>query len=487
MEKSNRKVQYLAALSVSMAALTMGVSSGWPSPVLPKFAANETSIYVSEDEIGWMLSFGPPGFVVGSLVTGLLMDRVGRRATFLLSALPYSLGMIMVVSAVRSWMLFLTLFLWNVGSGMLASVMTLYFGEISDKEIRGTLSLVTRIAFNFGFLMMMCVGPFLAYDLLNQLLLVMPLVYLVVCWWIPESPYHYLKDGRVENARKVLRKLRGYKEEKALDDELQQMRSHVNNEMRRASSPVELFSGPQYRKAVTIAAGLKMTAIMTGGQTITQYLGIIMQESAIKLDKKHALVIFGIIRFFISIMPSILVDKVGRRPLLIYSYIGTGISLAIVGVYFFCLEVLLIDIVHLSPYGFVTLTGIISANVISTMGFNSLVQMIPGEIFPLNVKASAFACLGVFAGVLGFIIAKSYQGLKDCIGLCGVFWIFAVVAICGAVFSIFCVPETKGKSLEEIQIQLQGKLYNDGHIKLNGVGNGVVVEELQELNMKQNC
>ncbi|XP_049869096.1 facilitated trehalose transporter Tret1-2 homolog isoform X2 [Pectinophora gossypiella] len=492
MDVSNRKVQYLVALSVSTCALTMGLCSTWATPVNPKLMGNETDVDMDKDKIAWMLSMGPPGYMLGSLATGIIMDKIGRRATLLWSSLPYGVAMIIVATAVKFWLLYIVFFLWQFGTGMLGNVMTLYFTEISDKDIRGTLSLLTKIAFNFGSLLMMCIGPFLSYETLNMLLLFLPVLYLVVCWWIPESPYHYLKDGRVDAARKVLIKLRGYKDEKVLNDELLQMKQHVNSEMSRSTSPKELFTGRQYRKAIVIAVGLKITQIMTGAVTIQQYLGLIMEESAINMGRATLMIIFGSVKFLVSIMPSVLADKVGRRPLLIYSYLGTGISLATVGMYFFLMDVIRIEKNILSPYGIVTFIGIVSANIISTIGFNSLVMLIPGEIFPMNVKAAALTSLSIFAGFLSFIVARSYQPLKDSIGLCGVFWIFATIAFGGAVFSMLFVPETKGKSLKEIQVQLQGDMYDavEAAAKLNHVENGADIasesKEMEVLNKKNN-
>lgn len=186
-------------------------------------------------------------------------------------------------------------------------------------------------------------------------------------------------------------------------------------------------------------------------------------------------------------MPSFLADRVGRRPLLIYSYLGTGICLATVGFYFFLLEVIRVDLNYLTPYGFVTFTGIILSNIISTIGFQSILIVIPGELFPLNVKAVAMTSLSIFGGLLSFAVARGYQLLKDLLGLCGVFWIFAAVAFGGALFSLIFVPETKGKSLREIQVLLQGDLYEaDQDVELKLVVNGVACDdkELQELNKK---
>lgn len=88
--------------------------------------------------------------------------------------------------------------------------MTIYFAEISDKDIRASLQLLTRFAFNLGCLLTMCVGPVLSFSTLNYILLVMPFSYFIACFWIPESPYFYLKEGKVNEAKKALAILRGY-------------------------------------------------------------------------------------------------------------------------------------------------------------------------------------------------------------------------------------------------------------------------------------
>lgn len=89
-------------------------------------------------------------------------------------------------------------------------VMIMYFVEVSDTEVRATLQLLSRFAFNLGSLLTMCVGPFLSFRTLNYILLVMPVSYFIACLWIPESPHFYLKKGKVHQARKSLARLRGY-------------------------------------------------------------------------------------------------------------------------------------------------------------------------------------------------------------------------------------------------------------------------------------
>lgn len=190
------------------------------------------------------------------------------------------------------------------------------------------------------------------------------------------------------------------------------------------------------------------------------------------------------ISLFTGLMASFLADKFGRRPQLIYSYIGTSIFTAIVALYFFLLDVVKVDCDTLKPYGILTFIGILGSTVISTIGFNSLIAVIPAEIFPMNVKSVAMTSTSIFGASLSFGLGRSYQLMKDCVGLFGVFVFFTIFTIAGAVFSYFCVPETKGKSLKEIQVLLQGNLYEADEVEEKLNPSKVVIDdvEIQELN-----
>lgn len=171
---------------------------------------------------------------------------------------------------------------------------------------------------------------------------------------------------------------------------------------------------------------------------------------------------------FPGLCSSVLVDKVGRRPLLIFSFSGTGFFFTTVGTYFILLEVVRIDREILSPYGVITFISILLSTIISNIGFNSVVGVVPAEIFPMNVKAVAMTSLNVLGGLLGFAVARGYQLVKDSLGLSGVFFLFAGVTFCGAAFTDLCVPETRGKSLVEIQLMMQGPAYCDDKVLNNG-------------------
>ncbi|CAK1547070.1 unnamed protein product [Leptosia nina] len=466
--KNGRVFQYLVASAVSLAPATLGMCSLWTTPVMPKLRNNETSIRITDNQISWMLSLSPIGFMLGSLMTRFICDQLGRRATLLLSAVPIATGTIIAASAKVAWLLYVMKLLWGFGTGMISSVVSIYIAEVSDKDIRGRLTVGTRFMFNFGGLLMMCVGSFATYSAINYSLLAMPVLYFSASLWIPESPYYYIMKGKTEEAKRELLRLRGGEE--SFDAELERITAHVKKDMTHSTSTIELFRGRQYRKAVIIVVGLKMAQIMTGSQTVLQYLGVIMEESKTDIRLPVMIIIFGAVKFVVGVISSILADRVGRRPLLIYSFMTCSIALSIVGTYFFFLNVIKLNHDSLKTYGFLTFLGILVSSISSTLGFNSIIGVIQGEVFPMNVKAVAMTTLNIYGGILGFSVTKLFQKVKDVAGLCGVFWMYASIALAGSLFCYFVIPETRGKSLREIQVLLQGEDYE--------------VEEMREMNVK---
>ncbi|XP_022124309.2 facilitated trehalose transporter Tret1 isoform X2 [Pieris rapae] len=477
MEK-NRHLQYLVVSAVSLATTTLGMCSLWTTPAMPKLLNNETSIVITNKQISWMLSLSPVGLMIGSLVTRFICDQFGRRTTLLLSAVPIATGTIIAASASKAWWLFIMKILWGFGTGMISSIVIIYIAEIADKDIRGRLSVGTRIAFHFGGLLMMCIGAVATYDVTNYLLLAMPVLFFCACLWIPESPYYYLMKGRQEDAKTAFVRLRGTSED--LDLELERIKSHVKMDMRNPTTTLELLRGKQYRRAVIIVVGLKLVQIMSGTQAVQQYLAVIMKESGAELPFSIMLIIFGAIKFVVGLMSSFLADRVGRRPLFIFSFLGCSIALATVGTYFFLLEVIKVDHDSIKPFALLAFIGIVSSNVLSTLGFNSIAGVVQGEVFPLNVKAVAITSLNIYGGILGFLTLKLFQEVKDAGGLCGVFWMYASITFIGSVFSYFCIPETKGKSLREIQVMLQGEEYDEQEMKSMNEKEACV-DETQEL------
>lgn len=154
--------------------------------------------------------------------------------------------------------------------------------------------------------------------------------------------------------------------------------------------------------------------------------------------------------FFSGLAATFLVDHFGRRVLLLTSTLGVGVSLTAVGIYFYLQDSIKLKAETLNIFSFLPLVGILGFNIFYAIGIGNIPYVMQAELFPINVKAVASSAATMSACIFSFAVAKGYQSVKDFFGHYTVFWIFAFIAYLGIFFVYFYVPETKGKTLEEI-------------------------------------
>lgn len=450
MTENSRKIQYLAGVCASLGFLFTGAALSWPSPVLPKFKNNETNVQISDAQSSWMVALVTAGALPGCFIGKILAEQLGRKKTFYASAIPGIIGASIKIFAVVPELLYLARLLEGCTTGMVAVVTMIYITEISDKEVRGALGMLVQVMNNIGSLLMYSIGPFVSYTVLNCIVLAIPITYVLACIWIPESPYYYLQEGRVVSARKEFMKLKRVYDEKWIDEQLDIIRVNVKQNMENKGTLKELLTNLKYRRAIYIIAGLKLLQYLTGALAIQSYLEVIFRQSS-SISGPRASIIYGFVQLIAGLAATFLVDRFGRRILLILSSLGVAVSLTAVGAYFFLQDWVQLHPDILSRFGILPLMGILGFNVLYSIGIGNIPYVMQAELFPINVKAIASSTATMTACIFSFIVAKGYQSVKDILGHYAVFWIFASVAFIGIFFVYFFVPETKGKSLEEIQ------------------------------------
>ncbi|XP_011551452.2 facilitated trehalose transporter Tret1 [Plutella xylostella] len=448
-----RKTQYLAGICASLTFLFTGASSAWPSPALPKLKSETTLV---DAQLSWIVSLTTIGGLPGCYIAQVLQERFGRKNTIFASAVPNIIGTSIILLTTRAELLYLARFCTGLGMGMVAVVCMIYITEIADKEVRGSLGMLIQVMMNLGLLTMYSIGPFVSYKTLNTLCVCLPVLYVVATVWIPESPYYHLKDGRVAAARKEFMVLKGVTDEKWVDEQLGIMRAHVRESMENKTSMKELFTNLRYRRALYITAGLKFLQYMTGSFAIQSYLELIFRQSS-SVSGPLASIIYGLVQFTTGIAATFLTRYFGRRVLMCTSSLGVGISLTVVGTFFYLQDCAKLSPESLASISLMPLIGILGFNILYTVGIGNLPYVMQTELFPINVKTVASSTATMSACVFTFVVGKSYQFVKDSLGHYSVFWIFASVAYLGVFFVYFCVPETKGKTLEEIQDMLNVK------------------------------
>lgn len=302
--------------------------------------------------------------------------------------------------------------------------------------------------FQFGILSQYCIGPYVTMLGLASFNIAIPILFVVTFSTMPESPYYYIKSGQKQEAESSLRKLRG---KSYVREELESMSSLVSENMKEKSRWKDLFRVGGNRRGLMILMGIYFTQQFCGSTAIISYAQQIFGAAEGGMGAKESCILFGTVQLLTSAMSSQLVDRLGRKPLLLISSCGVGLSNIIIGAYFFLKSQNSDVIISLKFIPNVVIPIFIFSY---TIGLATVPFAITSEIFPTNIKSKATCVIQIFAAVMTFAVTKLYQVVADNLGHHTAFWGFGVLSIAGVIFILLYLPETKGQSFAVIQEKL---------------------------------
>lgn len=387
-------------------------------------------------------------------MAAFIVDRLGRKMSLLIGGIPLSLSFILIIIAWNRYVLYAARVIGGIGQGIAYVVCPMYIGEIADKEIRGTLGSFIKLMVTFGELYAHAIGPFVSYELLGYTCLLIPLIFFVSFYWMPESPYYLLMKNRQNNALTSLKRLNPCVSEDQLKTDMEQMQKIVIRDLNDRGRVWDLFGTPGNRHAVIVSIGLQLVLQFSGICAVESYTQEILKEGDADLSASVSVILLSVLQLIAGLGALVLVDKLGRRPLLITTSLVAGIALTIAGAFYLVKFQFRIDT---TGYGWLLHTSIIFYELIIALGLNPLPYMMLGELFPTNVKGAAVSLANVVSSLLAFIVSKMYQVISDNWGVYAAFSWFAISCYIGVIFIALIVPETKGKSLLEIQEELNCK------------------------------
>lgn len=429
---------------------------GWPSPSLPQLINNtNSSLSIDSDEGSWMAVMPLIGAVIGALGAANIVDYFGRKKTIIATAIPFFIAWMMVAFAKNVIELYLARFLAGIADGVTFTVVPMYIGEIADAKVRGMLGSSCSVTWIIGFLLINIIGSYLSISMTAIVSSLIPVISVATFIWMPESPYYLLMRGRIEEAKESLRKLRRVDD---VDDEVDRINTSIQTETKNSGSFLDLFTVKSNAKACFIIGGLRGFQQFSGTTAITFYTQDIFRQAGGNILPHHASMIYFSVQLLMTMVSSSIVDKAGRKPLLIISMSGSAFALFLEGTYFYVQTQTNIDT---SSFTFVPVIVLIGFVIIFSLGMQSIPILMLGELFPTSVKAYALCLADVYFSVVATIASKFLQIMRDNYGMYVPFYGFTICSICGLVFIVLFVPETKGKNLEEIQQFLRGTHINN--------------------------
>ncbi|KAI3713792.1 hypothetical protein L1987_72378 [Smallanthus sonchifolius] len=357
-------------------------------------------------------------------------------------------GWLAIFLAMGSVLLDTGRFFTGYGIGIFSFVVPIYIAEISPKELRGGLTTLNQFMIVTGSSIAFLLGTVVSWRTLALTTGLAPCILLIAgLFFIPESPRWLAQVGRKVEFESSLRKLRGAKanisgEAKEIQESILTLQSLPKARF------LDLFE-PEYIKPVIISVGLMICQQSGGINGINFYASETFQFAGLKSGKSGTIA-YGLIQIPITIVGMILLDKSGRRILLLISSCGTCLGCFLTGTAFF-LKVFRCDLLEWIP--FLAVGGVLLFIASFSIGMGAIPWLIMSEIFPLHIKGTAGSLTCIVNWMGAWAVSFSFNFLVNW-SPAGTFWLFSGFGILNIVFVAKLVPETKGKSLEEIQASL---------------------------------
>ncbi|KYB25889.1 facilitated trehalose transporter Tret1 [Tribolium castaneum] len=449
-----RLPQYVAALTATLSALAAGAVLGWTSPILSDLQHGKFhNISVTSDQMGWIGSFVTLGGMTMCIPTGFLCDLLGRKKTLLLLIAPFAVGWSLIIFAKSIIMLYLGRLITGMAAGASCVAAPLYTSEIAQKEIRGTLGSYFQLMVTVGIFLAYLSGKYLTSMPYTIFCACLPVVFVVLFAFQPETPAFCLRRGRYDDALKALVKLRGPCE--GNESELAEIEGSLKESLESSVSFSQTFRKKANVKALVIAFALMFFQQFSGINAVILYTSDIFASAGSNLDANTAAIIVGAFQVVATFVSSLVIDKLGRKILLFTSAVVMALSSLVLAIYFTlkCRTSIDGDILH--ELGFIPIVSLCLFVVVFSIGLGPIPWMISSEIFTPEIKSIASSSAGTFNWFLAFLVTKFYLQVNERVGQDSTFYAFAVLSLLGGAFVYFVIPETKGKTVEQVQAELE--------------------------------
>uniref|UniRef100_A0A8D0HVL5 Solute carrier family 2, facilitated glucose transporter member 8 n=1 Tax=Sphenodon punctatus TaxID=8508 RepID=A0A8D0HVL5_SPHPU len=457
--KVQNKNLYLATFAAVLGPLSFGFVLGFSSPAIPALKkSNNLELRLDDNEASWFGSVVTLGAAAGGILGGCVVDKAGRKLTLMLCSLPYVLGFLIIIAAQDVWMLYAGRLLSGVASGVTSLVVPVYISEISHSKVRGTLGSCVQLMVVTGILGSYAAGMVLDWHWLAVVCSLPPCAMLAFMIFMPETPRFLLNRNQRPEAMAALQFLRGPQ----VDHEWERRQIEANAEDPGFS--VAEFKNPAVYKPFLIGVTMMFFQQVTGVNAIMFYAETIFEDANFK-NSSVAPVIVGVIQVLFTALAALIIDRTGRKILLIVSGFIMAISTAAFGMYFKTMPLssgnsshlesltppnlmLLQEENHLAWLAVVSLGLFIAGFAI---GWGPIPWLVMSEIFPLRARGVASGACVLTNWFMAFLVTKEFHDLTGFLTSYGTFWLFSATCILNVIFTVLCVPETKGRTLEQIE------------------------------------
>lgn len=453
--------QYLATISVSMGAFCAGTVLSWSSPALAHLERPKNySLYLSnlsESDLpspgfkiddsahSWIGSLLTIGALVAAIPIGYLADKFGRKKVILSLSLPFILNWILMISAQNVNMIFAGRFFAGIGLGGMCVTAPMYIGEIAEASYRGMFGSFFQMFLCAGILFSSVIGSFTNWIGLNSIELLSPIVFAISFLFMPETPAYLVGANDILAAEENLRKLRGSTYD--VSQELKEIQKEIEESQQKRASIKDVVTSKGNLKAVISVVVVLAYQQLTGINALVFYTEPIFKAADSPISSSVGSIIINLVQLVVAYISILIVEKANRKFYLMFSSTGLFLCMLTLGI-FFHLKLLNLPLHNLHV---MMIISFVLFMVFFSVGYGPVPWMLMGELFSPEIKGVASG-LGVLSNwIFASLVTFCFPQMTSSIGYHITFYIFAGIMASATVFVYLVVPETRGKSLAEIQ------------------------------------
>ncbi|XP_034937878.1 facilitated trehalose transporter Tret1-like [Chelonus insularis] len=442
-------LQWIAAIEIFLIEGMIGLLAGWSSPFLAKLTKPNSTVEITLDEASWIASLINIARPLGAIMGAALVYFKGSKLSTLASGIPFALAWMCFFISNAVPLIYFSRTLSGIGVGMLYSSFPLYMGEISSPKIRGALVSFIMQGVTIGNLIGNIAGTYLDLSGFAAVSLVPNLIFIIFFAIMPQTPHHLIRAKRYDEAAKSIK---AYNRNADVKQELESLRFFLENDktmniyetMRDMNTPVN-------RKSLIMVTLIMVFVQSSGLYTVAAYMEIIFTANQVTVIAPAMMVIIvSILGIIASIASMYANDKYGRKIMLTLSSFGVATGMFLWGLNYYLLE-LGIENPHLQ---WMSISAALIYQITVAIGLMQVPMTIVSEMFAPNIKSFGACICNIVSAICAFTVSRTYQIMVDLITEKYVFWLYSLSMVSLAVYTMIYIPETKGKSLAEIQTML---------------------------------
>ncbi len=442
--KPETKFIYLITLIAALGGLLFGYDT---AVIAGAIGFLKTHFQLTAAMQGWAASSALIGCIFGAMIAGALGDWLGRKRTLIISAILFTISAIGSAIPHNLTQFVIARILGGVGVGAASLLSPLYIAEIAPAKIRGRLVSLNQLAIVSGMLIIYFVNAAIAGygdDAWNAIVgwrwmfaseTLPALLFMALLFFVPASPRWLTKQGREDEAFEILTKVNPFEKAKI---ELNEIKATIAQE---TGSLLQLFR-PGLRVALAVGIVLAVLQQITGINAILYYAPEIFRKTGLGTNAALMQTVFvGAVNVTFTFVAIGLIDKIGRKALLLIGAGGMTIFLFLIGGAFYLQKfdgpwVLLFILLYIAAFA-------------ASLG--PVVWVVISEIFPTKIRGRAMSIATVFLWTACYLVSQTFPMLLEKFGSAVTFWIYMIMSVINFLFVLKVVPETKGKTLEQIE------------------------------------